>query len=68
MKNKTNPKDLVFGKHSFNYESVISFISNFLAGVSNIDEMYKMLQEFNSKFSELKSDSWSDKMKRLMMS
>ena len=68
MKNKTNPKDLVFGKHNFNYESVISFISNFLAGVSNIDEMYKMFQEFNSKFSELKSDSWSDKMKRLMMS
>ena len=57
LKNEINPEDLVFGKHNFNrYELVIRFISNFLAEVTNIDEMYKMLQELNNKISELKSD------------
>ena len=44
------PEDLVYGKHKFNrYGTVISFVSNFLAQVTNTDEMYKMLNEFNNE-------------------
>ena len=44
------PEDLVYGKHKFNrYGTVISFVSNFLTQVTNTDEMYKMLNEFNNE-------------------
>ena len=33
-----------------------SFISNFLTEVTDTDEMYKMLNEFNNEINELKSD------------
>ena len=33
-----------------------SFISNFLTEVTDSDEMYKMLNEFNNEINELKSD------------
>ena len=44
---KTKPEDLVYGKHNFNrYGTVISFVSNFLTEVTDIDEMFKTFNEF----------------------
>ena len=52
-----NPEDLVYEKHYFNrYGMVISFVSYLLTKVTNTDEMYKMLNEFNNKTNEVKSD------------
>ena len=54
---KMKPEDLVYGRHNCNrYRMVISFISNFLTEVTDTDEMYKMLNEFNNKINELKID------------
>ena len=54
---KMNPEDLVYEKHYFNrYGMVISFVSYLLTKVTNTDEMYKMLNEFNNKTNEVKSD------------
>ena len=51
------PEDLVYGKHNFNrYGTIISFVSNFLTEVTDTDETYKMLNEFNNETNELKSD------------
>ena len=36
---------------------VISFVSNFLTDVTDADDMYKMVKEFNNEICELKSDS-----------
>ena len=35
---------------------VISFVSNFLTEITDTDEMYKTLNEFNNELNELKSD------------
>ena len=44
---KTKPEDLVYGKHNLNrYGTVISFVSNFLTEVTDIDEMFKTFNEF----------------------
>ena len=43
-------------KHVNRYETITSFISNFLTEVTGTDEMYKMLNEFNNEINELKSD------------
>ena len=52
-----NPEDLVYEKHCFNrYGMVISFVSYLLTKVTNTDGMYKMLNEFNNKTNEVKSD------------
>ena len=52
-----NPEDLVYEKHYFNrYGMVISFVSYLLTKVTNTDGMYKMLNEFNNKTNEVKSD------------
>ena len=52
-----NHEDLVYGKHNFNYyETILSFISNFLTEVTDTDEMYEILNEFNNEINELKSD------------
>ena len=54
---KMKPEDLVYGRHNCNrYRMVISFISNFLTEVTDTDEMYKILNEFNNKINELKID------------
>ena len=54
--NKMKPEDLVYGKHKFNrYGMIIFFVTNFSTEVTNIDEMYKMLNEFNNEINELKS-------------
>ena len=54
---KMNTEDLVYEKHYFNrYGMVISFVSYLLTKVTNTDEMYKMLNEFNNKTNEVKSD------------
>ena len=37
------------------YGTIISFISNFLTEVTDTDEMYKMLNEFNNEINKLKS-------------
>ena len=51
------PEDLLYGKHNFKrYGMVIFFVSNFLTEVTDIDEMYKMLNDFNNKINELKKD------------
>ena len=57
MNKRMKPEDLVYRKHNFNrYRKIISFISNFLTEVTDTDEMYKMLNEFNNEINELKSD------------
>ena len=54
--NKMKPEDLVYGKHKFNrYGMIIFFVTNLKTEVTNIDEMYKMLNEFNNEINELKS-------------
>ena len=51
------PEDLLHGKHNFNrYGSIIFFFFYFLTKVSDIDEMYKMLNKFNNNINELKSN------------
>ena len=52
------PEDLVYGKHNPNRYGmvVISFVSNFLTVVTNTNNMYKMLIEFNNEINELRSD------------
>ena len=49
--------NLVYGKHGFNrYGTIIFFVSNFLPDVTDTDEMYKMLNEFDNEINKLKSD------------
>ena len=45
----------IYRKHFNRYGTIISFISNFLKEVTNTDEMYKVLNEFNNEINELKS-------------
>ena len=54
---RMKPENLVYRKHNFiRYGTVISFVSNFLTEVTDTDEMYKMLNEFNNEINEFKSD------------
>ena len=54
---KMNPEDLVYENHYFNrYGMVISFVSYLLTKITNTDGMYKMLNEFNNKTNDVKSD------------
>ena len=50
------PEDFVYEKQCYRYGTVISFIFIFLTEVTDTDEMYKMVNEFNSEVNELKSD------------
>ena len=51
-----NPENLVYRKYNFNrYGTIISFISNFLAEVTDTDKMHKMLNEFNNEINESKN-------------
>ena len=51
------PEDLVYRKHNFNrYGTIISFISNFLAEVTETNETYKMLNQFKNEINKWKSD------------
>ena len=55
------PEDLVYEKHNFNsYGTIIFFTSNFLTEVTDTDEVYKMLNEFNDEINELKSEVGQD--------
>ena len=51
------PQGLGYGKHKFQrYGTAISFVSNFLTGVTNTHGIFKMLNEFKNEINELKSD------------
>ena len=50
-------EDVICEKHNFNrYGTMLSFISNFLTEVTNTDEMYEILNNFNNEINELKSE------------
>ena len=54
---RMKPEDVVYGKRNFDrYGTIKSLIFNFLTEVTDTDEMYKMLNEFNNEINELKSD------------
>ena len=47
-------EDLIYEKHNFNrYRTIMYFISNFLTEVTDTDETYEMLNEFNNEINEL---------------
>ena len=53
-------------KHNVNrYETITSFISNFLTEVTGTDEMYKMLNEFNNEINKLKSDNLAGQVEEI---
>ena len=52
---RMKPEYVIYEKHNFNrYRRIISFIPNFLTEVTDTDEIYEMLHEF--EINELKSD------------
>ena len=49
---RMKPEDLVYRKHNLNrYGTIIFFISNFLAEVTETNETYKMLNEFKNEIN-----------------
>ena len=54
---RMKPEDLVYRKHNFKrYGTIISFISNFLAEVTETNGTYKMLNQFKNEINKWKSD------------
>ena len=63
---KKYAQDLVYGKNDCNrYGIVASFLSNFLTEVTDTDEMYKMLNDFNNEINELKGDYLAGREKEI---
>ena len=63
---KKYAQDLVYVKNDCNrYGIVASFLSNFLTEVTDTDEMYKMLNDFNNEINELKGDYLAGREKEI---
>ena len=63
---KKYAQDLVYVKNDCNRHGIVaSFLSNFLTEVTDTDEMYKMLNDFNNEINELKGDYLAGREKEI---
>ena len=63
---KKYAQDLVYVKNDCNRHGIVaSFLSNFLTEVTDTDEMYKILNDFNNEINELKGDYLAGREKEI---